>query len=112
MRAFRYLVAVLVAIALLPALAIGTPVDEARTLLAAYHEDPARIDQARELLEKAAQGDPAPEVLVELARAWFLTGEMRATTDAARLVAYERGSEAARRVMELARPNESAYVYY
>ncbi|MGH7391656.1 MAG: tetratricopeptide repeat protein [Candidatus Rokuibacteriota bacterium] len=113
MRRRRLVVAVLVPVALLPLLASGdSPVDAARALLAAYHEDPARIDRARELLEAAAQRDPSPGTLVELARAWFLTGEMRATTDDARLAAYERGRETARRAIAGASHSERAHLYY
>jgi tetratricopeptide (TPR) repeat protein len=56
----------------------GAPLDEARALLTAYHEDPARIDRARDILA-AAVAEPTPETLIALARAWFLVGEFRAT---------------------------------
>lgn len=113
MRTHRLLLAMLVSIALLPTLpANGAPVDDARALMAAYHEDPARIDKARELLVAEVQRDPTLETLVELARAWFLTGEMRATTEATRLDAYERGRDAASRAIALGPRNESAHLYY
>jgi tetratricopeptide (TPR) repeat protein len=75
------------------------PLAAARSLLAAWHEDPARLDQARELLDRAAAADPAPETLVELASVWFLVGDFRARTDPARTAAYERGAEVARRAI-------------
>ena len=76
----------LLPLALLAALALGTParagvedaVPAARAMLAAWHEEPARIDRARAMLETAAAADAAPETLIELARVWFLTGDFRA----------------------------------
>ncbi len=113
MRARRLLLSVLVPIVLLPAVAVSeSPVERARTLLTSYHEDPARIDEARELLEAAAQLDPSPETLVDLARAWFLAGEMRVATADARMAAYERGRETARRAIALAPRNEHAHLYF
>ena len=77
-------------------------VPAARALLAAWHQDPARIDRARALLETAAADDAVPETLVELSNVWFLTGEFRARSAAERVTAYERGSEWARRVIRAA----------
>jgi hypothetical protein len=46
------------------------PVETARTLLRGYHEDPSRIDRARDLLEARLARDGAdPATLVRLARA-------------------------------------------
>jgi len=87
-----------------------TPTDAARTLLAAWHEDPARIDRARALLEAAAAANPAPETLVELARAWMLTGDFRARSDAERFAAYEQGSAVARRAIAAAPRDERAHL--
>lgn len=93
-----------------PAAAQGA-VPAARTLLAAWHEDPARIDRARALLETAVVTDAAPETLVELSRAWFLTGDFRARSEGERVAAYERGSEAARRAIAAAPRNEQAHLW-
>jgi len=87
------------------------PVAAARALLAAWHEDPARIDRARTLLESAAAAEPSVPTLVELSRAWFLTGDFRAQSTSERLAAYERGREAARRARDLTH-NEPAYFWY
>jgi tetratricopeptide (TPR) repeat protein len=83
----------------------------ARTLLTAWHEDPARIDRARTVLETAVATDPAPETLVELARVWFLTGDFRARSEGERAAAYERGSETARRAIAAAPRNEGAHLW-
>jgi tetratricopeptide (TPR) repeat protein len=84
---------------------------EARALLVAWHEDPARIDRARALLESGAVSDPSPETLTELSSAWFLTGEFRAPGEAERVAAYERGAEAARRAIAVAPRNDRAHLY-
>ena len=87
------------------------PVESARALLATWHEDRARIDRARTLLESAAAANPAPETLVELARAWFLTGDVRARSEAEKLAAYEHGREVARRAVAAAPGNDMAHLW-
>jgi len=87
------------------------PVESARALLASWHEDRARIDRARTLLDSAAAANPAPETLVELARAWFLTGDVRARSEAEKLAAYEQGREAARRAVAAAPGNDMAHLW-
>src|SRR3990170_4875806 len=104
---------------LLTALALGTsagvgaedPVPAARAMLAAWHEEPARIDRARAILETAAASDAAPETLIELARAWFLTGDFRARAERERAAAYEHGSEAARRAVAAAPRDDRAHLW-
>jgi tetratricopeptide (TPR) repeat protein len=86
-------------------------VESARALLASWHEDRARIDRARTLLESAAAANPAPETLVELARAWFITGDVRARSEAEKLAAYEQGREAARRAVAAAPGNDMAHLW-
>jgi len=84
---------------------------EARALLVAWHEDPARIDRARALFESAAVADPSPETLTDLSHTWFLTGEFRAPGEAERVAAYERGVEAARRAIAAAPRLDRAHFY-
>jgi tetratricopeptide (TPR) repeat protein len=86
------------------------PLESARTLLAAWHDDPARIDRARALLEAEAASSPSVDTLVELSGAWFLTGEFRAQSERERLTAYEQGSRAARRAIAMAPGNERAHL--
>ena len=106
---------VVLVVTLLAALAVWSRVDAqdavpaAHALLAAWHEDPARIDRARALLETAAAANAEPATLIELSRVWFLTGEFRARGDADRVAAYERGSEWARRAIGLAPNNDRAH---
>ena len=82
----------------------------ARTLLVAWHEDPARIDRARALLETAMASSPTPEILVELSQVWFLIGEFRARDEAERVDAYERGAELARRAVATAPRSDRAHL--
>jgi tetratricopeptide (TPR) repeat protein len=84
----------------------------ARALLAAWHEDPARLDHARGLLEAASGLDAAAETLVELARAWFLIGDFRASGTGERVAAYERGAAAARRAIAQRPRSDRAHLWY
>jgi tetratricopeptide (TPR) repeat protein len=106
--------AVLVAGTVAPAPA-QTPVETARGLLRQYQEDPGRIDRARDLLEAAvAKGGAADDVptLLTLARAWFLFGEERARTDEAKIAAYERARDLAKRATLLAPKDPDAHLWY
>jgi tetratricopeptide (TPR) repeat protein len=91
-----------------------TPVEIARGLLKQYQEDPARIDRARDLLEAAVAKGAGSDVptLLTLARAWFLIGEERAKTEEARVAAYERARDVARRATELAPRDPDAHLWY
>jgi tetratricopeptide (TPR) repeat protein len=108
----RLTLAVLI-VAALPALAAGqTPAESARALLARYHEDPAVIDRARGLLERALERDRQVDTMVMLSYVHFLSGDVRATTTEDKLAAYDRGREIARRAVELAPRNPEAHVWY
>lgn len=109
----------LLSLTLLAALTLGTPpragaedpVPAARSMLAAWHEEPARIDRARAMLETAAAADSALETLIELARVWFLTGDFRARAERERATAYEQGSDAARRAVAAAPQDDRAHLW-
>jgi tetratricopeptide (TPR) repeat protein len=92
-----------------------TPLETARGLLKQYQEDPTRIDRARDLLEaavtKGGAGNDVPTLLT-LARAWFLYGEERAQTPEARVAAYERARDLAKRATELAPKDADAHLWY
>jgi tetratricopeptide (TPR) repeat protein len=87
------------------------PVLAAREMLATWHEETARIDRARAMPEAAATADAAPETLIDLARAWFLTGDFRARGERERAAAYDHGSEAARRAIAAAPRNDRAHLW-
>ena len=105
------LVALIMAGALASGAAAQEPLEAARALLATWHEDPARIDRARTLLESTAATRATADVLVELARAWFLTGDIRTSPGPEKLAAYDRGREAAKRAVALAPGNDQAHLW-
>jgi tetratricopeptide (TPR) repeat protein len=110
-RACRGFVAPLIIGAALFGSAMAQPsIETARTLLAAWHDDPARIDRARGLLEAEAATSPSADTLIELSGAWFLTGEFRAQSERERLAAYEQGARAARRAIAMEPQNERAHL--
>jgi tetratricopeptide (TPR) repeat protein len=92
--------------------AAETPIDTARALLASYQEDGARLEQARDILAKAAKEDPRPATLTLLAKAWFLIGDVHARTDDERLDAYSQGRDAALRAIAAAPQSAEAHLYY
>lgn len=112
----------LLLVMLLPALAAAlpasaaaqgpTPVAEARALVARYHEDPAVIDRARDLLEQALTRDSRVDTMVMLSYVHFLWGDVRATTPEDKLAAYGRGRELGERAVELAPKNHDAHLWY
>jgi tetratricopeptide (TPR) repeat protein len=107
---FLLVVALLV---LAPSIALGqSPVESARALVARYHEDPSRIDRARDLLEAALARDSQVDTMVMLAYVHFLYGDGRATTTEDKLAAYGRGQEIGKRAVELAPRNPEAHVWY
>lgn len=63
------------------------------------------------MLEAAAAADGAPETLIDLARAWCLTGEFRARGEHERAAAHEHASEAARRAIAAAPRNDRAHLW-
>jgi tetratricopeptide (TPR) repeat protein len=101
----------LAALVALPAVAAEDAVAAAKALLSAWHDDPARIDRARALLETSVAANPTPEALTELSRVWFLTGDFRARSEAERVTAYERGMEAGRRAIAAAPQSDQAHLF-
>ena len=108
-RAAPALVLVLAAVRVATA---ETAVERARALIARYDEDPARLDRARQLLEHELTRERRVEMLTALAQVCFLSGEVRAQTDDAKLAAYTCGREAGQRAVELAPRSEEAHVWY
>jgi tetratricopeptide (TPR) repeat protein len=103
--------AVLVVLAALPAHA-QAPVDQARALIARYHEDPAGLDRARDLLEAALAADRRVETMIMASYAHFLWGDTRARTTDEKIAAYDRGRQIGERAVELAPRNAEAHVWY
>jgi len=85
---------------------------QARDLIARYHEDPTRLDRARDVLEAALKQERRVETLILLARVYFLVGDVRATTPEAKLAAYDRGRDLGQRAVELAPRSEEAHLWY
>ena len=109
-RRGRVGLALLVLAALVGAASAQPDLDSARALLAAWHEDPARIDRARALLEAEVARNPTADALVELSGAWFLSGDFRARSNAERVSAYEHGARAAQQAIAAAPRNERAHL--
>src|SRR6266446_4668435 len=89
-----------------------TPVDAARALVARYHEDPAALDRARDLLDAALAKDRKVETMAMLSYVQFLIGDVRATTAEDKLTAYDRGREIGKRAVELAPKSHDAHLWY
>jgi tetratricopeptide (TPR) repeat protein len=91
-----------------------SPGETARALLRNYQDEPARIDQARDLLEAALARDGTADAatLVTLSRVWFLFAENRTRTEDARLAAYERGRVAAQQAIAQAPGNADGHLWY
>ena len=104
----------LVAVILLAGSPAGaqTPVEAARALVARYHEDPAALDRARDLLAAALAKDRKVETMAMLSYVQFLIGDVRATTAEAKLAAYDRGREIGQRAVELAPKSVEAHLWY
>lgn len=95
----------------LPAFA-QSPIEEARNLIANYHEDVTRLDRARDLMEKFLKTDSRVEGVILLSRIYFMWGDVRAKDDEERLVAYGRGREFGKRAVELAPKTPEAHFWY
>ncbi len=89
-----------------------SPIEDARTILAAYHEDVTRLDRARDGLEKFLKVDSRVEGMILLSRVYFQWGDVRAKDDGEKLAAYDRGREVGKRAVELAPKNPEAHFWY
>jgi tetratricopeptide (TPR) repeat protein len=75
-------------------------VAELRRVSVRYHEDPSKLDTLREGLEQAAAADPHPQNLVALAQVSFIWADVRGKTQEEKLQAYDRGRQAAKKVVD------------
>ena len=89
-----------------------SPMEEARAILATYHEDVMRLDRARDGLEKFLKADSRVEAMILLARVYFQWGDVRAKDDGEKLAAYDRGRELGKRAVELAPKSPEAHFWY
>src|SRR6266568_4047266 len=87
-------------------------VGELQAFSTRYHENPKKIDQLKAALEKAAETEPDSDTLLALAQVCFMYGDVRATTEDAKLAAYDRGRQIAKRAVELAPKSAPAQFWY
>jgi len=88
------------------------PVAEAWTLFQSFHEDLARIDRARGVLEDAVRREPSLDALLLLAWVHLSWADLRAKTLEDKLAGYERGRDVAKRAIELAPRSPEAHLWY
>jgi len=89
-----------------------SPAEQAQALIARYHEDRARLDRARDLLEAALESDRQVETMITLARVCSLWGDVRAASRDEKLAAYERGRAIGQRAVELAPRSGQAHLWF
>lgn len=87
-------------------------VTELRVVSVRYHENPARLDEIREGLEREIKSNSHTKNLLALAQVCFIWGDIRATTRDEKLEAYERGRQIAMRAVELEPKNATAHFWY
>ena len=88
------------------------PVAEAWALFQGFHEDLARIDRARAILEDAVHRDPALDALLLLAWVHLAWADLRAKSVEDKLAGYERGRDVAKRAIDLAPRSPEAHLWY
>ncbi|HEV8676961.1 MAG TPA: hypothetical protein VGX21_23235, partial [Methylomirabilota bacterium] len=88
------------------------PVAEAWALFRSFHEDLARIDRARELLERTVAREPTLDGLLLLGWVHLTWADLRATNLDEKLAGYERGRDVAKRAIELDPRSPEAHLWY
>jgi tetratricopeptide (TPR) repeat protein len=76
-----------------------------------YHEDPPRLDRLYQGLTDAVKTDSHLDNMLALAEICFIWGDIRARTVEEKLEAYDRGRQAAQRLVELAPQNARAHFW-
>jgi tetratricopeptide (TPR) repeat protein len=110
-------------VAFVVALALASPVgatppppnpsvQEAWKMLTTFHEDRARLDRARDLLESEVARAPSLNALLLLSWAHLTWADYRASTTDAKLASYERGRDVAKRAIDLAPRSPEAHLWY
>src|SRR5258705_9490570 len=90
----------------------SAPVLEAWKTFSTFHEDLARIDRARDLLETEVARAPTLEALLLLSWVHLSWADYRASTTEAKLASYERGRDVAKRAIDLAPRSPEAHLWY
>ncbi|MFQ5962017.1 MAG: tetratricopeptide repeat protein [Candidatus Methylomirabilales bacterium] len=110
------LLILLIGLLVTPSVTAGTGpselVAEWRIVSVRYHKEPARLDEIRNGLEQTIQTNSHVENLLALAHVCFLWGDILAKTRDEKLEAYDRGRQAAKRVVELEPKNPTAHFLY
>jgi tetratricopeptide (TPR) repeat protein len=88
------------------------PILEAWKNITSFHEDLARIDRARDLLETEVARAPSLEALLLLSWVHLIWADYRAPNIDAKLASYERGREVARRAIDMAPRSPEAHLWY
>ncbi|HZO40242.1 MAG TPA: tetratricopeptide repeat protein [Methylomirabilota bacterium] len=114
-RAFATLLGLLLLMAA-PAVPAATPPSpslvEAYKNVTTFHEDLARIDRARDLLEAEVARAPSLDALLLLAWAHLIWADYRAPSAEAKLASYERGRDVAKRAIEMNPKSPEAHLWY
>ena len=90
----------------------GPVAREAWRDLTTFHEDRARIDRARDILEQEVARTGSLESLVLLSWAHLAWADYRAPSTEAKLASYERGRDVAKRAIDLAPRSPEAHLWY
>src|SRR6266403_86282 len=77
-----------------------------------FHEDLARIDRARDLLENEVARAPSLDTLLLLAWVHLIWADYRAPSIDAKLASYERGRDVAKRAIDMAPRSPDAHLWY
>jgi tetratricopeptide (TPR) repeat protein len=77
-----------------------------------FHEDLARIDRARDLLENEVARRPSLEALLLLSWVHLIWADYRAPDVSAKLASYERGRDVAQRAIDMAPRSPDAHLWY
>jgi tetratricopeptide (TPR) repeat protein len=88
------------------------PVAEAWAAFSTFHEDLARIDRARDILDRAVAREPTVDALLLLSWVHLAWGDLRTRVPDEKLASYERGRDTAKRAIDLAPANSDAHLWY
>jgi len=85
---------------------------EAWNNITTFNEDLARIDRARDALEREVAHSPSLDALLLLSWAYLAWGDYRAPSPDARIASYERGRDVAKRAIDIAPRSPEAHFWY